>query len=221
MNIRSFFILSGSALLTLARRHSGRRTIAFIAAAIIAILSSSPAVAATWYWNTATGGWATGANWSNSATSGGTTGTVPLTTDSVVFNQSSVNGGEAVQISTATTIAGLTFANTGTTLLSSNNSTPNALTIGSGGITVNAGAGAVTLGDVTNAMPITLGAAQTWTNNSASLLSIVNNVTNGGYLLTIAGTGNTTISGVVGTGAGGLTKLSSGTLTLAAANTYT
>ena len=55
--------------------------------------------------------------------------------------------------------------------------------------------------------------SQTWTNNSASLLTVSGNVS-GANLLTVGGTGNTTISGVLGGGSGGLTKNGAGTLSL-------
>jgi autotransporter-associated beta strand protein len=45
-------------------------------------------------------------------------------------------------------------------------------------------------------------------------------VTNAGYLLTIGGTGNTTVSSAIG-GSGGLTKSGSGTLTLSGSNSFT
>ena len=68
------------------------------------------------------------------------------------------------------------------------NADGNTLTLGTGGVTVNSGAGATTLGAA-----IVLNGPQTWTNNSASLLSMNGNVANGGSLLTIAGSGNTAV----------------------------
>jgi autotransporter-associated beta strand protein len=61
--------------------------------------------------------------------------------------------------------------------------------------------------------------AQTITS-AAGTLTIAGAVSNGGQLLTVTGAGNTTISGVV-SGAGGLTKAGTGSLTLSGANTYT
>ena len=154
---------------------------------------------------------------------------VPLSTDSAVFNGSAVNGAETVSLSAATGIAGLTFANTGTTLLNSTSVTAQALTIGTGGITINSGAGAVTIGNATNAVPITLSGAQSWTNNASTLFTVVNALTTGGNQLTIGGTANTTISGVIsgtgslvlnGTTGGGPLVAQTPTLTLTAANTY-
>ena len=84
------------------------------------------------------------------------------------------------------------------------------------GITMVSGARPLTINS-----SIVLGAPQTWTNDSTSgLLTVAGNVTNGTNQLTINGTRNTTISGVIA-GAGGLSKAGSGTLTLSGANTYT
>lgn len=63
-------------------------------------------------------------------------------------------------------------------------------------------------------MPITLGAAQVWTNNGNGTLLINGNVTNSTFGLTVTGSSNTNISGTLGTGAGTLTKSGAGTLTL-------
>ena len=93
------------------------------------------------------------------------------------------------------------------------------VSIGGGGITINSGA---QLTFTNNAkFGITLAASQTWINNSSNLFSVGAPVTNGANLLTISGTGNTTISGVIGGGSGGLTKAGGATLTLTGTNTYT
>ncbi|MDB6175344.1 MAG: hypothetical protein JWL59_4655 [Chthoniobacteraceae bacterium] len=85
------------------------------------------------------------------------------------------------------------------------------------GITLSSGARTLTINS-----NIILGASQMWTNDSTSgLLSVASNVTNGANQLNVSGTGNTTISGVIGGGPGGVSKSGSGTLTLSGANTYT
>lgn len=92
----------------------------------------------------------------------------------------------------------------------------NTLTIATvGGITINAGAGAVTLKPA-----IILGASQTWTNNSSNPLTVSGAVSNGANTLTVAGTGDTSLTGILGAGAGGLMKTGPGTLTLTRNNTY-
>ena len=72
---------------------------------------------------------------------------------------------------------------------------------------------------------ISLGADATIHNaNTANTLTL-GNATNGitatKYTLTVAGAGDTVISGVIGPGTGGLSKQGPGTLTLGASNTYT
>ncbi len=195
-----------------------------LALALVTFSDTPPTHAATFWWNTTTTGlWSSGGNWS-SAASGGTSGMAPassVSTDDVVFNQSAVNGNETIQLDAARSIKGMTFNNTGSTLLQASAPGTQTLTLGTGGITLGAGAGAVTIGNATNAVPLTMSGTQAWTNNSASLLTIVNNVTNGGNVLTVTGTGTggTQIDGIIA-GAGGLTKSGSGTLTLTGSNTF-
>ena len=115
-------------------------------------------------------------------------------------------------------IKSLTFTGTGTTAASSSVTIggANTLTLGTGGITVQTGSAAHTISS-----NVALGVAQFWTNNSGSLLTVSGNVSNSTYLLTVAGSGSTTISGIIGSGSGGLTKTGAGTLTLSGLNTYT
>ena len=116
-------------------------------------------------------------------------------------------------------INGLTFVGTGSSNTAGSSIGAGAggtLQINGGGITVNAGSGANTI-----SAPVTLGAAQSWNNNSSNMLTVGTGiVNNGGYLLTVAGSGNTTISGAM-IGNGSLTQSGSGTLTLSGSNTYT
>jgi hypothetical protein len=63
-----------------------------------------------------------------------------------------------------------------------------ALQIGTGGLTLNSSAGAVTISS-----PITLGGSQSWENNSANTLTVNGAITSGGNTLTKAGTGTVTI----------------------------
>ncbi len=72
-------------------------------------------------------------------------------------------------------------------------------------------------GAVTISAPIALQAPQTWTNNSSNPLTISGSVTSGGNSLTIAGAGNTTLSGNL-SGSGDLAMSGPGTLTLTGSN---
>jgi fibronectin-binding autotransporter adhesin len=77
------------------------------------------------------------------------------------------------------------------------------------------GSNSLTLGNVT------LNAARTITNNTTAGTTTFGDVSGTNTAITVAGSGNTTVTGVVGTGTGTLTKTGTGTLTLAGANTYT
>ena len=79
------------------------------------------------------------------------------------------------------------------------------------GITKNAGAGIVSI-----ASPLILGGAQTWVNSSATALNVAGTLDNGGFLLTVGGSANTsfTAESSVISGSGGLTKTGTGLLTL-------
>ncbi len=70
---------------------------------------------------------------------------------------------------------------------------------------------------INNAITLTL--AQTWSAASGNLI-FGGNIANGGFLLTINGSSNTSASGIM-SGTGGLTKSGAGTLTLSGANSYT
>lgn len=185
-----------------------------------------PLQAATLYWNlTGTSTWVTGANWSDNAVSAGTTGVVPGASDIAVFNQSSVNGATTATIAANTSVAGFIFNNTGTTGIRTDGTANRTFTIGTGGITINAGAGAVTFGTTTanQRIPITLGGSQTWLNNSSNTFSLNanNTIVTAGFTLTVDGTGNTTAGGII-SGTGGIIKNGAGTLTLGnVVNTYT
>ena len=80
--------------------------------------------------------------------------------------------------------------------------------------------------DNTSAFTLTISAnidvnnSQAWTNNSGNLFTVSGNVSLLGNALTVNGTGNTLISGVMGV-SGSLIKDGSGTLTLTGTNIYT
>jgi autotransporter-associated beta strand protein len=192
------------------------------------LLDAGSLQGASIYWdgtgNNVGSGWGSKGYWSRS--SGAATpnpSAAPGSADLAIFSINTVNTAQIVQLGGNRTAMGLAFqgTNTATTTLLGGG-TNQKLTLGTSGIVVNSGAGAVTLGSSTSGqnVTITLSGAQTWTNNSANALTLVNAITNGGYLLSSNGTGDTAINGAID-GNGGLTKSGAGTLTLGGANTYT
>ena len=86
----------------------------FIAAAVFfgaLFFGVIPAGATTYYWNTTgTNAWTDTTKWSSNSTGIGGTGTAPLTSDSVVFNGSSITSGSTwVTLLANTSVEGLTF----------------------------------------------------------------------------------------------------------------
>ena len=193
---------------------------------------SGGAIPTTAYW--------TGANDASWKTTDGTTFVTNFTNDAAgTFNTLKVPGtistvtmtaNSTTNLSTtldqAFSIAGLVFSGTGTsntagsTIDSGTGGAASTLTLSSGGITVNAGSGANAI-----SAPVILGAAQSWTNSSINTLTVSGGIDNGANLLMVTGTGDTTLSGNLGSGAnktGGLTKSGNGTLTLSSnTNGYT
>jgi fibronectin-binding autotransporter adhesin len=90
----------------------------------------------------------------------------------------------------------------------------NTLTLGTGGITVQAGTAAHTI-----SAPVVLGIAQSWSNVSSSLFTVSGNVSGGGSL-TIGGSGVIAMTGTSNTYSGG-TSVSGGTLVVAGGGTGT
>jgi autotransporter-associated beta strand protein len=180
-----------------------------LASAIAALLAAPAAYATTLTWDATAGGaiddgagaWLGAGLWNNGAPSATWT-----SGDDAIFGNGGTGG--AVTLASPTTVKSLTFNSfSGTYTLGT---AGRAITLNNG-ITMNSGAGIVSI-----ISPITLGAAQSWTNNDDSLLT-TGGVTNGGFVLTIGGTGNTTVSSAIN-GSGGLTKNGTGTLTLSAAS---
>ena len=159
----------------------------FLATLAVIAITQSAAMANSYWWDTlTTGTWATAGNWWTTA--GGTVaGVAPGAADLVTFNGTGVNGPEIVQLGAATSVSGMTFANTGTTTIKSSSTTTQTLTIGTPGITVNSGAGIVTIGDGTNKANLILGldattASYSFANNNtvaANTLVIMGGITGG------------------------------------------
>ena len=165
--------------------------------------------------------WATGTNWFG--------GTAPGTGNTATFDAAAGVGGATISLGAGVTVNTVTF----------DTASAAAYTIGSSGVgnqtlTIN-DAGAVTMNatvasnELFNAN-IVLGtgaATYTFTNNSpTNTLTFAGGIaggTTGAKTLTIAGAGNTAISGTIATGAGAsvaLTKTEAGKLILSGENTY-
>jgi autotransporter-associated beta strand protein len=163
-------------------------------------------------WNTLTSGTAA-TNWRTDATSGTDTLALPGVTTDVFFNTTApVAGNLTTTLGQNLTIKTLNFTADADSAVIINGNT---LTINPGssstGITIDGGAA----GAVTISSTIALGAAQTWTNNSANPLTVAGAVT-GAFGLAVAGSGNTTLSGLSSTAGNnytGLTTLNAGSLT--------
>ncbi len=198
------------------------------------VLLSGKAQAAgnNYYWDTTSGTWQTGSNWSTSSTGSPAGSVAPTSTsDTATFNGSSVTPtNETISLTASASVGALTFNNIDSTTLQSTGG-PFTLTLGTTGVTINSGAGAVTIGNSTaaNNLNLALSGSDTWTNNSSNTLTVVNGVTSsattGTQTLTFAGTGNFALNGAIGNGGTGgtvaLTQSGTGTTTLAGTDTNT
>jgi len=221
--------------MTFCRRYFSRRSASCAATALLlafALLRPISAGAATIYWDGTGNGndWGTATFWSTSSSA--TTpnpAAAPGSSDIAFFNISTVNTNQSIGLGNTNQAAlGLIFNSTGTESFSATGT--RTLALGTSGITMNSGAGAVTF-DIKAGLGIA--GNQNWANNSSSLLSVVT-VSNAGNTspftlsLTGSGSGGTTISGAIAdggtTGTLALTINTTGgvtTLSGAAANTYT
>lgn len=162
--------------------------------------------AATIFWDGTGTSWSATSSWSTA--SGATTpdpGAVPGSADLVQFNISPENSAQTVDLDAARSVLGSVFSSAGTVLIQSGVGS-NTLTLGTSGITVNSGAGAVTL-----TSNVALGGAQSWTNGSTSLLSVSGDISGAnGITVNSTGSGAITLSG--NNSYTGATTLNRGTL---------
>jgi fibronectin-binding autotransporter adhesin len=190
--LRSFLLLAGGTLLAISYSHAA--TLTWDANAALAGQTDG------------LGAWLGTDQWWNPLTNSNTTWT---SNDSGIFGNGGTGG--AVSLASATTVSALSFNYfTGTYSLGTLGSE---ITLGNGGITKTAGAGVVTL---SNLSPIKSSAAQTFTNNSATNL-VLGAVNLNGNALTFSGTGVTTFEGNTAnvlSGAGGIIKNGTGGLIL-------
>jgi fibronectin-binding autotransporter adhesin len=195
-----------------ARLHAHAAMIA-IAAAILSGDLASQVRADTFTWTNA------GANWSSSASWFDINGslTVPGGSDVAQFNNSTYVGAQPT-LSAPANLGGLWDTGSGSLSVNSNTLTLNGAAINGGtantGIELDSGAGSLTIGS-----GITLGASQTWLDNSTKAFKITGPVNVNGFALTTAGSGASTYSGVI-SGGGTLTVNGPGALTLNNKNTF-
>ncbi|BCU79179.1 autotransporter-associated beta strand repeat-containing protein [Luteolibacter sp. LG18] len=158
------------------------------------------------YWDGTSTSWNSAANWSTA--SGATTpdpAVVPGTTNLAVFNMTGLTTVQAITLDANQSVGGITVATSGTTSLTGGG-TNRTLTLDVGGITVNSGGGALTIGSAVSGqnVAITLAGSQAWSNSGAAM-TINNNVTGSG--LNWSNTGSVTFR------AGAVLNLGTGTLT--------
>jgi autotransporter-associated beta strand protein len=178
--------------------------------------------------------WTTASNWDTAAGGGGgNPGAAPGVNDVATFNVSTLNAATTATLGANLSVQGMVFNNTGSTAINTDGGANRTITLGTSGLTLNAGAGTVTFGTVNNTQRIafSLAGSQSWTNNSSNTLAMLpNNVgTNlnlGGFALTFAGSGNiTTGKGIISGSGGSIIKNGAGSLTLgtsdAGAQTFT
>src|SRR6266576_4836358 len=189
-------------------------TIQIMAVAMLLISQSAFATDRSWTGASSTV-WATSSNWSPS--------TVPLAADNALFSASFTNQPRL----TAFAFVGGLWIKTGVTksAVISAGSTSNVLTLAGNTITGVASRGILT--DNTSSYSLTVGCStrlansQYWDNNSPNLLTVNGAVNLNAKALTVRGTGNTRISGILSSTGASVHKFGDGTLTLAGANTYT
>ena len=178
-------------------RFAGARR--WIATCLLACIAFAESHATTLTWSGAAGdsNLGTALNWNPAQ--------APVSGDTLIFTGTN---SLAPQLASNFTVTSITF-----------NSAASAFTLaGSGTYTINGGVTNSSAATETVNNAIKLGAAQTWSATSGNLI-FGGSVNNNGFLLTVGGGFNTTISGSI-SGAGGLTKSGVGTLTLSGSNSY-
>jgi autotransporter-associated beta strand protein len=190
------------------------------------LAATAPIQAATLYWD---GGaspstlWTAVNNWDTASDgTGGNPGSAPGASDVATFNISTLNAATTSTLNANLSVQGMVFTNTGSTAINTDGVANRTITLGTSGLTLNAGAGTVTFGTITNTQRIglALGGSQSWTNNSSNTLAMLpNNVGTslnlGSNTLTFAGSGNiTTGKGIISGSGGSIIKNGDGSLTL-------
>jgi fibronectin-binding autotransporter adhesin len=191
---------------------------------VVCLAVAAQSQAADLYWDlNGSGPWATLGNW-NTASDGSGVNPVaaPGSTDVAYFNISTLNAATTATLAANLSVQGMVFNNTGTTAINTDAVANRIITLGTSGLTLNAGAGAVTFGsdNANQRISFTLGGSQSWTNNSSNTVLLINitgasGINLGSNILTIAGSGNISLGNRAITGTGGsVVKDGTGTLSL-------
>jgi autotransporter-associated beta strand protein len=216
------------------KAHSSLRSFLLISGSSLLAANSVHAASGTWNANLA-GNWSDTTKWSGGTVADGADFTATfgdfISADRIVTLDSArtLGGISALDATHNYTISGanaLTFdVTTGVSVV--NHSVAGRLLTVNVPVTFNDGLEKTGAGGVTFGGPITLAAAQTWTNNSTGALTTgsgTNLINNGGYQLTVDGSGVTNF-GSVGlapvalTGSGALVKNGTGRLNIGGINT--
>jgi len=195
------------------------------------LFCATSAIAADIYWDGTGSDWDTTNSWSTA--SGATTpdpAAVPGASDNAIFNITTVNSAQTVNLNGNQSANKLVFNNVGTTLLQvdGNNTDTYTLSLGGGGVNVNSGAGAVTIGPgathPNEHVNVALTTGQGWSVAGGTQLTLNDSVS--GEWLGKTGAGTLTLNGVsnslssisvscAGTGNGAVIVTNSTSLTVA------
>ena len=130
---------------------------------------------------------------------------------------SSSNGPLGTTAAGTTVSAGASLDLNGITLTNSEGLTLNGTGVGNGGALMNSSASAATYSGL-----LILGSASSIEANSGDInITNVGTITGSGFGLTLGGSGNGSLASIIGTVAGTLTKIDSGTWTVSGNSTYT
>jgi fibronectin-binding autotransporter adhesin len=152
-----------------------KKTIQSVLAVSLLLGGAAPLEAQTpLYWSGVSGTWTNASLWYTDAAGTIVSGSAPNSGNSVYFNtDSSLTVTSTVTLSGTSSVYGLTFATTGSTLVTQpTGNTSRNLLLGAGGITLNANSGNVNFGISQGSLRVEAVDSQTWTNNSNSTLNV-------------------------------------------------
>lgn len=174
------------------------------------------------YWDGTGTSWISAAAWSiTPANAAANPSLEPGLNNITRFGSDGLSADQVIALNGEQATAGMSFTSPVSFFFRGGNG-DHGLTLGTGGIAVEAASTGVSLGSTTagQEVDLLLSGNQTWSNAStAGDLTASNGVSLGSGTLTVTGAGDTILNGVV-TGSGGITKTGAGVLSLNAANDY-